>query len=216
MPKKVKVVDVASNNEVNEDEKPTDNIAQADAQAINEEVNDLPINDGVINDIEEEPKPKAKPRAKPRAKKPQVEVIKEEIKDEPNILTTLEVVKQEEPKEEPNIDDKPIKEKIKKEIELVKCPRCDKLMQAKSLRYTHESNCKGIIPIKTEERPVKRREPREIKQETKQDIKQDIKQNNSIIVDTEIQNLILKTIENQKLKQKNREEKFKKLTSNIA
>ena len=99
-------------------------------------------------------------------------------------------------------ENKPIKEKIKKEIELVKCPRCDKLMQAKSLRYTHESNCKGIIPIKTEERPVKRREPREIKQETKQDIKQDIKQNNSIIVDTEIQNLILKTIENQKLKQK--------------
>ena len=89
-------------------------------------------------------------------------------------------------------------------------------MQAKSLRYTHEFNCKGFIPIKTEERPVKRREPRDIKQETKQDIKQDIKQNNSIIVDTEIQNLILKTIENQKLKQKNREEKFKKLISNIA
>ena len=214
MPKKIKVVDVASNNEINEDEKPTDNIALADAQAINEEVNDTPINDVVINDIEEEPKPKAKPRAKPRAKKPQVEVIKEEIKDEPNISLN-QVVKQE-PKEEPKQDNQPIKEKIKKEIELVKCPRCDKLMQAKSLRYTHESNCKGIIPIKTEERPVKRREPREIKQETKQDIKQDIKQNNSIIVDTEIQNLILKTIENQKLKQKNREEKFKKLTSNIA
>jgi hypothetical protein len=27
MPKKIKVVDVASNNEINEDEKPTDNIA---------------------------------------------------------------------------------------------------------------------------------------------------------------------------------------------
>ena len=217
MPKKIKVVDVASNNEINEEENPTDNIAQADAVAINEEVNDIPISDGVINDIEEEPKPKAKPRAKPRAKKPQVEIMKaiqEEIKDEPNILTTQEVVKQE-LKEEPKQDNQPIKEKIKKEIELVKCPRCDKLMQAKSLRYTHESNCKGIIPIKTEERPVKRREPREIKQETKQDIKQD-KQNNSIIVDTEIQNLILKTIENQKLKQKNREDKFKKLTSNIA
>ena len=163
----------------------------------------------------------------------QLEIIKEDIKDEPNILTTQEVVKQEppllkqgdasssplvmnlEPKEEPKQDNQPLK-KIKKEIKLVKCPKCDKLMQAKSLRYTHESNCKGIIPIKTEERPVKRREPREIKQETKQDFKQDIKQNSSIIVDTEIQNLILKTIENQKLKQKNREEKFKKLTSNIA
>ena len=211
MPKTIKVVDVASNDEINEDEKPTDNIALADAQAINEEVNDTPINDVVINDIEEEPKPKAKPRAKPRAKKPQVEVIKEEIREGPIILFT-QAGEQDRPKQ----DNKPIEEKIKKEIELVKCPRCDKLMQAKSLRYTHESNCKGIIPIKTEERPVKRREPREIKQETKQDIKQDIKQSNSIIVDTEIQNIILKTIENQKLKQKNREEKFKKLISNIA
>ena len=203
MPKKIKVVDVASNNEINEDEKPTDNLTLPDGKVETEDGNITPPSAGVINDIEEEPKPKAKPRAKPRAKKPQVEVmqvIKEEIKDEPNISLN-QVVKQE-PKEEPKIDDKPIKEKIKKEIELVKCPRCDKLMQAKSLRYTHESNCKGIIPIKTEERPVKRREPREIKQETKQDIKQDIKQNNSIIVDTEIQNIILKTIENQKLKQK--------------
>ena len=75
MPKKIKVVDVASNNEIHEDENPTDNIALPTGKAINEEVNDTPINDGVINDIEEEPKPKAKPRAKPRAKKPQVEIM---------------------------------------------------------------------------------------------------------------------------------------------
>ena len=171
MPKKIKVVDVASNKEINEDENPTDNIAPAPGEAINEEVNDIPINDIVINDIEEQPKPKAKPRAKPRAKKPQVEVmqvIQEDVKDEPNISLN-QVVKQE-PKEEPKIDNRPLKEKIKKEIELATCPKCDRLMQAKSLRYTRESNCKGIIPIKTEERPVKRREPREIKQETKQDI----------------------------------------------
>ena len=186
-------MDVASNNEINEDENPTDIIAQAGAVAINEEVNDIPISDGVINDIEEEPKPKAKPRATPRAKKPQVEVIKEEIKEEPIILFT-QAGEQDKPKQ----DNQPIKEKIKKEIEVVKCPKCDKLMQAKSLRYTHESNCKGIIPIKTEERPVKRREPREIKQETKQDIKQ----YNQIIVDPELQSIILKPIEHQKLKQK--------------
>jgi hypothetical protein len=155
---------------------PTDNIALPTGKAINEEDNNIPPSAGVINDIEEEPKPKAKPRAKPRAKKPQVEVIKEEIKEEPIILFT-QAGEQDKPKQ----DNQPIKEKIKKEIAVVKCPKCDKLMQAKSLRYTHESNCKGIIPIKTEERPVKRREPREIKQETKQDIKQDIKQNNSII-----------------------------------
>ena len=114
MPKKIKVVDVASNNEINEDEKPTDNIAHADALVINEEDNNIPPSAGVINDIEEEPKPKAKPRAKPRAKKLQVEAIKEEIKDEPNILTTQEVVKQEELKEEPKQDDEPKKEKSKR------------------------------------------------------------------------------------------------------
>ena len=84
-------------------------------------------------------------------------------------------------------------------------------MQAKSLRYTHESNCKGIIPIKTEGRPVKRREPREMKQ----DIKLYNKQDNQILVDTELQSIILKTIEHQKLKQTNKEDNFKKLISKI-
>ena len=124
MPTKIKVVDVASNNEINEDHKSTDNIVFPSGEAINEEDNNIPPSAGVINDIEEEPKPKAKPRAKPRAKKPQLEIIKEDIKDEPNILLTqvgeqekpnisiYQVVKQEEPKEEPKQDNKPIKEKI--------------------------------------------------------------------------------------------------------
>ena len=92
-------------------------------------------------------------------------------------------------------------------------------MQAKSLRYTHESNCKGIIQPKTEEQPVKRRAPKATKQDDKQDDKQINKENinnNSIMINPEIQNIILKTIENQKLKQKIREDKFKKLISNIA
>mgnify|MGYP000979413983 CR=1 FL=1 len=54
MPKKIKVVDVASNYEINEDEKSTDNIAHADALAINEEDNNMPPSAGVINDIEED------------------------------------------------------------------------------------------------------------------------------------------------------------------
>ena len=229
MPKKIKVVDVASNNEIVEEPKPTDNLTLPTGKATHEEDTNIPPNAGEITDIEEEPKPKSK--SKPRAKKPPVEVmqaVQEEIKDEPNISLTQvgeqdktnislnQVVKQEQSREEPKQDNQPIKEKIKKEIELVKCPRCDKLMQAKSLRYTHEANCKGIIPIKTEERPVKRREPKEIKQDIKQYNNQDIKQNSSIIVDPEIQNIILKTIENQKLKQKAKEDNFKKLISKIA
>ena len=46
--------------------------------------------------------------------------------------------------------------KVKKVAEQVKCPKCDKMMSQKSLRYTHEENCKGKV-VKTEDLPVKRR-----------------------------------------------------------
>jgi hypothetical protein len=47
-------------------------------------------------------------------------------------------------------------------------------------------------------------------------LKQDNKQNNSILVNTKLQSIILKTIEHQKLKQNNKEDNFKKLDSKIS
>ena len=63
-----------------------------------------------------------------------------------------------EPKVEAKVEEKqePKNGKVKKVIEQVKCPKCDKLMSSKSLRYTHEQNCKGAV-VKTEDLPVKRR-----------------------------------------------------------
>ena len=147
MPKKIKVVDVVSEEVKNEEPEPSVN------EEVNEPINDsFPQNDEKPNeeplpDIEDTPKPKAKPKAKPRTKKAPIEVMPE-IKEEPKELP------KEEPKEEPKTD------KVKKVIEQVKCPKCDKMMSSKSLRYTHEQNCKGEV-VKTEELPIKRRAKKE-------------------------------------------------------
>jgi hypothetical protein len=147
MPKKIKVVDVVSEEVKNEEPEPS----------VNEEVNEptnknTPECPGIINeeplpDIEDTPKPKAKPKAKPRTKKAPMEIILE-TKEEPTKSDETQI------KEELKTD------KVKKVIEQVKCPKCDKMMSSKSLRYTHEQNCKGQV-VKTEELPVKRRTKKE-------------------------------------------------------
>ena len=73
-----------------------------------------------------------------------------EIKEEPPKSDESQITPQEETKTG----------KVKKVIEQVKCPKCDKMMSSKSLRYTHEQNCKGEV-VKTEELPVKRRTNKE-------------------------------------------------------
>ena len=62
----------------------------------------------------------------------------------------------EEPKEVPQTDSSPTKQKIKKVVELVNCPKCDKQLSEKSLRYSHEKSCPGQ-KIDRSEIPVKRR-----------------------------------------------------------
>ena len=79
-----------------------------------------------LPDIEDAPKPKAKPKAKPRTKKAPIEVIpeiKEEPKQEP--LPTKSDESQITPQEETK------NEKVKKVIEQVKCPKCDKTYEFK-------------------------------------------------------------------------------------
>jgi len=211
MPKKIKVVDVVSeevkneepepsvNEEVNE---PTDDIAPQFGGAINEEP---------LPDIEDTPKPKTKPKAKPRTKKATVEVMPE-IKEEP--------------KEEPKTD------KVKKVIEQVKCPKCDKMMSSKSLRYTHEQNCKGEV-VKTEELPVKRRTKKEPATPPIELIKTDKLENDKKeiykkIVNTNISNKheteipeelkqeVMKTIQRTQLRMKIKEDNLNKLKMQIA
>ena len=221
MPKKIKVVDVVSeevkheepepsvNEEVNDIE-PTNDITTVDAIAINEEP---------LPDIEDTPKPKAKPKAKPRIKKAPMEVIPE-IKEEP---------KQEEQKEEPKSDNMI---KCKKVIEQVKCPKCDKMMSSKSLRYTHEQNCKGEV-VKTEELPVKKRtkklpatSPIEINKPVKQEndkteiykkiVNNNISNKHETEIPEELKQEVLKTIQRTQLRMKMKEDNINRLEMHIA
>ena len=182
MGKKIKVVDIAAA----EAETPVTNEVTVDVEPEQETVNETPppTDDVEPVTVEQLPKPKAKPRSKkketvtPPPEVPAVEV--EAVKEEPPVLVEVEE-----------------KAKVKKVIEQVKCPKCDKMMSQKSLRYTHEQNCKGEV-VKTEDLPVKRRtankvEPttttkKEVKVETnKKDIYNKIVGRNVNIETSEVQ-----------------------------
>ena len=105
-------------------------------------------------------------------------------------------------------------------------------MSSKSLRYTHEQNCKGEV-VKTEELPVKRRTkkepttpPIELNQTVKLD--KDKKEIYKKIVNTNISNTqeteipeelkqeVLKTIQRQHLRMKIKEDNINRLKMQIA
>ena len=152
MGKKIKVVDIAAA----EAETPVTNEVTVDVEPEQETVNETPppTEDVEPITVEQLPKPKAKPRSKkketvtPPPEVPAVEV--EAVKEEPPVLVEVEE-----------------KAKVKKVIEQVKCPKCDKMMSQKSLRYTHEQNCKGEV-VKTEDLPVKRRTANKVEATTKE------------------------------------------------
>ena len=205
MPKKIKVVDVVSNevnNEVNNEvQEPSVN------EEVNEEVNEItsPVGEVIIeeppiNDIEEVPKPKTKAKSKPRPKKQPIK-IEEEVKEEI--------------KEEPKPEVKP--EKVKKVVELIPCPKCNKMLSQKSLRYSHEKNCPGEV-VKTEELPVKRRIKKEQEQPIikKKEIPTILNNNNIIDIPDNIKQELVKTITRQQIRLKQKEDNFNKLKQNIV
>jgi uncharacterized protein YbaR (Trm112 family) len=205
MAKKIRVVDVVNNEIENVDQ----DVSSNDEVIIdtNEVQQENDNNTENIADIEDlvDPNPKAKPKPKPRIR----------VKKQP--LEIMPVVKEEpkeEAKEEPKEELKP--EKVKKVIELVACPKCNKMMNAKSLRYTHEKNCKGEV-IKTEELPVKRRAttPKPVKKDQEGESNTKVKTDAPEIPDS-IKEEICRMIAKQQLKLKNKEDNLKKLTQNIA
>ena len=203
MPRKIKVVDVVSNEVNNEVQEPSVN------EEVNEEVNEItsPVGEVIIeeppiNDIGEVPKPKTKAKSKPRPKKQPIKIeeeVKEEIKEEPK----------------PEVKS----EKVKKVVELVPCPKCNKMLSQKSLRYSHEKNCPGEV-VKTEELPVKRRVKKEQEQPIikKKEIPTILNNNNNNIIDIpdNIKQELVKTITRQQIRLKQKEENFNKLKQNIV
>ena len=99
-----------------------------------------------------------------------VETIPEEVKNETVIEQPDEIVsappeqvKPEPKKKEPPIPiDQPVKQNVRQQDKLVKCPKCDKQMKLKSYRYKHELSCKGKledIPKKPKAMPKPKAQP---------------------------------------------------------
>ena len=233
MVKKIKVVDVVSLEPEarNEEQEPSVNEVH-EVNEVNEAdkvTNESAINLNELPDIPK-PKAKAKPRAKTKTKKEQIEV-QPEIQEEPKV--------EEHKLEEPKVEEKqePKNGKVKKVIEQVKCPKCDKLMSSKSLRYTHEQNCKGAV-AKTEDLPLKRRlkkdpptshvEPIQINKEQNKNndenyiyiynkiVGENMNNVNEIEIPEHLKQEVLNTIQRTHLRMKMKEDNLNRLRMNIA
>ena len=94
-----------------------------------------------------------------------VETIPEEANIENAVEQTEEVANETipEPRPEPKKDapipvEQTVKQNVRQQDKLVKCPKCDKQMKLKSYRYKHELSCKGKledIPKKPKAMPKK-------------------------------------------------------------
>ena len=112
-----------------------------------------------------------------------VEPIPEEVKNESVVEQPDEIVssppeqvKPEPKKKEPPITlDQPVKQNVRQQDKLVKCPQCDKQMKLKSYRYKHELTCKGKledIPRKPKAMPKPNAQPIEQEEEIEEVIQQ--------------------------------------------
>jgi hypothetical protein len=116
-----------------------------------------------ITDIEEVPQeqPKPKPKRQPRAKP------KKEIEEELNIVIPVEpadLPAPAVPAPKPVAEAEKPKENTKT-IELVTCPKCNKKVTAKTLKYSHERVCPATKPTEQVEevaKPVPRAKPVEV------------------------------------------------------
>ena len=131
--------------------------------------------------------------------------INEEAKQETN-NETVEPIQEEEPNNEPAIEnviepneelannppdvkpepkmkeppiplDQPVKQNVRQQDKLVKCPKCDKQMKLKSYRYKHETTCKGKledIPRKPKAMPKPKVQP--VQQTVQQTVQEPVMQ----------------------------------------
>ena len=103
-----------------------------------------------------------------------VEAIPDEVKNESVVEQPVEQPDEivsappEQPKPEPKKQeppiaiDQPVKQNVRQQDKLVKCPQCDKQMKLKSYRYKHELTCKGKledIPRKPKAMPKPKAQP---------------------------------------------------------
>ena len=101
----------------------------------------------------------------------------EEAKEEVN-----EVVEEEAPPQEKNVVEEEAKEQfkpVKAQDKLVRCPKCNKEMKLKSLRYNHQQKCQGTLeqkPVKQFSKPRAMPKPQAHPIEQEEEIEEDIQQ----------------------------------------
>ena len=102
-------------------------------------------------------------------------VVEQPVEQQDEIVSAPpEQVKPEPKKKEPPIPlDQPVKQNVRQQDKLVKCPQCDKQMKLKSYRYKHELTCKGKledIPRKPKAMPKPKAQPIEQEEEIEEPI----------------------------------------------
>ena len=90
----------------------------------------------------------------------------ETIIEENNIETQDKPIVEDTPVEEKQVEEKPVEEKpveekVVRTNELIKCPKCLKMVTSKTLRYSHKKTCTG------EDKPTPISKPKPIKQVAK-------------------------------------------------
>ena len=136
----------------------------------------------------------------------------ETVNEEP---TPEEPKETKELKEEPTTKPKALP-RIKKEVELVHCNACGRSMTAKSLRFSHPKNCKGVKTEMLLVNPQKniRKIQSEVKEEIKNEIKQEvIKETIKKPTATELLNQHYEELKQKKKQDK--QEKINKLSSSM-
>ena len=198
MPKNIHVVNLSAPDQIPPETQSEKDEFEQVKEAVEREEEELQP------EIIEEPKPK--PKRKPAAKKaiePVVEETQNEIIEEPK-PKRKPATKKINVKVEPLIEEKPIEIIEEKKDDLVNCPKCEKQMTKRTLRYNHKT-CPGMKIIR-DEIPVKKRE------------KPKVVDDQPIYTPEEIIKNGIKKRTQDKLTQKIRlkEEKIKKLSSFIA
>jgi len=152
MPKKIKLLSIEEDKVSVVDENGAEIPGEPEPTAVAVE---KPITD--IEEVpQEQPKPKAKRQPRPKAKK--------EIEEELNVIIPVEPADLPAPVQatpEPVAEPEKPKENIKT-IELVACPKCNKKLTAKTLKYSHERICPATKQSEQVEevfKPVARAKP---------------------------------------------------------
>ena len=218
MGKKIKVVDIVPEETTTQQTERVEDVITPTVEDVEEVIPNSPVEESVV-DVLVETAPAPKQRAKQTGRRSKKDVVELSPEVQPEVVQEVETVKEE-----------PKTEKVKKVVEQVKCPKCDKMMSQKSLRYTHEQNCKGEV-VKTEDLPVKRRTTKNVEVKPEPKVKPTVNKkemydrivsknvnlsSSEVEIPDDLKHEIMKTIQRQQTRLKMKEDNLNRLKMQIV